>query len=448
MSKVAKRTLACMVLIIYIFGAFPFITSAAEVTITTSDAALEFIKGYEGFSAKIHSIGSNYYIGNGTICKPGDYPNGVTQEEAHGLLRKTVQRMETSLNNFLAKYGIVLNQNQYDAIISFTYNLGTGWLGYTNRLRTALIEGPENYTGVQFADAMAIWCHTGKSVNKQLLSRRISEARMFLYGDYGTGDSPNFNYLILNPGTGEIQADVVLFESGKPYGVLPSAELTDYALLGWHTQDGQIIEATAIVEKSYNVNAVWTDEIPPTKPVEPTEPIEKYSDISSADWFYPYVSSLINDNIISGYPDGTFKPYKPATYGETLKLILLAAGYEAKEPTNSHWASGYADFAVSEGFIETDITLNLDDPITRLTVATIASKALSLPESTLETPFTDTDNTHVLSLYETGIIEGSTKDDTLVFLPDNSIKRSEISAIILRINQSLELKLILIKMLT
>lgn len=463
LKRAALRTLISLILIIFMFGIFPLSASATESVLDVSNECLEFIKKYEGFSAKVHSDASHYYIGYGTTCNPNDYPNGITKEEAVELLYQTIQRIRRSLNNFLKRYSIELNQNQFDALISFTYNLGTSWTGYTNRLRTILIEGLENYSDVELADAMGIWCHIGKDVNKQLLNRRIAEARMFLYGDYGTGDSPDFKYLILDPGDGKIGADVVLFESNKHYGPLPTAELDGYTFLGWYTDTSLRIQSGFIVEKSYSVTARWakgTVVVPPDDPPVELPPVEEppideqsevesptteepldddvvatYTDISPDAWYYTYVSELIRDNVISGYPDNTFRPNNPTTYGEALKMITLAAGFGEKESVGGHWASGYADFAVSEGLIDGTEVPGLDEPISRLTVAQIAAKALKLTESALETPFPDTDDLHVLALYEAGIITGSLTEGNLVFLPQNSIIRSELSTIIWRINK-------------
>ena len=460
-KKAAPRALINLVLVIYIFSVFSISVSATQSNSATgiSDACMEFIKKYEGFSAKVHSDATHYYIGYGTTCSPNDYPNGITKEEAHNLLYQTIKRMEKSLNNFLNRQNITLNQNQFDALMSFTYNLGISWTGYPNRLRTYLIEGIENYSDVELADAIGIWCHIGKDVNRQLLNRRISEARMFLYSDYGTGESPNFNYLILNPGDGEVGSDVMLFESNKHYGTLPVAELNGYTFLGWYTDGGHRIQSGFIVEKNYSVNAKWAKgfaevplddppvDLPPVEdppsvedqPIEEPpieEPAERYSDIAPGSWYYSYVSDLLRDNVVSGYPDYTFRPDNPTTYGEALKMIILAAGYEEIETGGSHWASGYADLAASEGLIDKADIPELNEPISRLTVAQIAAKALRIPSSILESPFSDTDDCHVLALYETGIIEGSLKEGKIVFLPEDNIKRSELSAIIWRINES------------
>jgi lysozyme len=399
---------------------------------------MEFIKGFEGFSKYVRSDSSHYYIGYGTSCKPGDYPNGITREEAHRLLYKAIQKIRSTLDKFLEEKDISLNQHQYDALLSFCYNLGTAWLKSTSRLRTCLIEGVENYTDVEFADALAIWCHIGKTVNRQLLNRRIAEARLFLYGDYGSGESPNFKYLVLEPGGAEIVADVVIYEYNKPYGTLPDAVLEGYMLEGWYADDGEKITADMLADRNLRVFARFVEGVPEDPvaedpvPEDPGVPV-LYSDVNPDDWFYTYVSDLSNSNIISGFDDRTFRPGEPTTFGQALKLILLVSGYEPQAAAGGHWASGYLETAVIEEIVEESSITDLDKPIDRLSVARIAAKALKLPESHLDTPFADTDDTHVLALYETGIITGSSDNGNLVYKPQDNIKRSELSAVIWRI---------------
>lgn len=52
-----------------------------------------------------------------------------------------------------------------------------------------------------------------------------------------------------------------------------------------------------------------------------------FSDVSSDDWFYEYVLWGLQQNIITGYPDGTFKPENPITRAEISKILYYAMGY-------------------------------------------------------------------------------------------------------------------------
>ena len=160
-----------------------------------------------------------------------------------------------------------------------------------------------------------------------------------------------------------------------------------------------------------------------------------YSDVAEGNWFYPYVSDLSEKNIITGYPDGSFKPGGNVTLGEALKLILLAAGIPAQEPADNHWAGGYLKYALEKGYIADKTVENLDEYVDRLTIVQTAAKALELSESENETPFSDTDDALVTAMVDEGIIEGSIDlSGNKVFDPDSFLTRAEVSAIVYRIN--------------
>lgn len=161
----------------------------------------------------------------------------------------------------------------------------------------------------------------------------------------------------------------------------------------------------------------------------------QYSDVEENNWFYPYVSDLSEKGIISGYPDGTFKPGNEVTLGEALKLILLAANCGEQAPQNNHWAGGYLQYALSKKFLTGKTVADLDKSVDRLTIVRTAAKALDAQESKAETPFTDVDDALLTALYEKGIITGSIDlGGNRVFEPQSGIVRSELSAIIYRMN--------------
>ena len=60
--------------------------------------------------------------------------------------------MEDTLDAFLTKYGITVTDKQYDALSSFTYNVGSTWMNSNYRLAALLIRG--GYTDNELACAM------------------------------------------------------------------------------------------------------------------------------------------------------------------------------------------------------------------------------------------------------------------------------------------------------
>ena len=162
-----------------------------------------------------------------------------------------------------------------------------------------------------------------------------------------------------------------------------------------------------------------------------------FSDVSESDWFYTYVSSLSQNGVVSGYPDGSFQPDGVVTCGEALKLIILAAGYAEQPATDKHWASGYLRFASVKRFTSMALVSDLDAPISRLLFAQIAAKVLALPLQDIRSPFSDISDLYVTALYKKGIVQGSLNDDgALVYNAGGRLKRSEISAIIWRIKNT------------
>jgi len=399
----------------------------AAAGMSVSEDCVKFIEGQEGFSATRYASSSNWYIGYGTGCGATDFPNGITQAEAETLLKNALKSSESAVNSLIAKNGIALRQCQFDALVSFTYNLGAGWMTSSNRIYNCLVGGLANCTDLQIVNAIGTWCHVGTEVNGALVARRLKEANLFLYGDYGDDGSHSYTYLICKAGGGNVEHDIYFYAYGEPYGTLPVATLSGSTFSGWYTNGGAPLNSGDTAEKNLTVYAVWSDSSADTGP---------YSDVKKSDWYYFYVNSLSADKVVSGYPDGSFRPGSSVSCGEALKLILLAAGNTAPTPTGSHWASGYLDLALSKAYVSAGDITNLDAPISRLLSAQISAKALNISKSDKASPFSDTADGYVTALYGYGIIEGSTENGSLVFRPADCLSRAEMSAIVWRVNSS------------
>lgn len=171
---------------------------------------------------------------------------------------------------------------------------------------------------------------------------------------------------------------------------------------------------------------------------------KRFPDVASGDWYYTYVMDLAEAGVIGGFDDGTYMPANEVTYSQALKLIMLAAGYDEtamKAPAGKHWASLYLAAARRDNLVSASVTeAYLDRKISRNVIAEIACKAMKLKSSSLTaSPFSDVSMSdsyapYILSLYEAKIINGTTLSNGQVkYYGVNSIKRSEIAAIIWRI---------------
>ena len=410
--------LACML----IFSLAPA-AHAASSEWEISDDGIEFIKQYEGFSNVPYLDNGVWRIGYGTAIDPEDYPEEITERMATRLFRKDLEDAAQKVNDYADTYGIELEQHQFDALVSFTYNLGSSWMNENYKFSSYLIDGLEYYDEIDILDAYVVWCHVGKNVDHGIAERRIAEAMLLLYGDYEGEDSPEYTYAVLNGNGGKVDSDVVCFEVGETFERLPLAEREDYILAGWYTEAGKAVHAGDVIEEPMELTAKWFLDID-----------LPFVDVPAGAWYYSYVGELYSNGIVNGMTPNTFEPAGKVNYGQALKLILLATGLEpSDEEIAGHWALRYEDLAIEAGIVPEGF-MGLNDAISRLDIARIAAKAMGLDDSSGRSPFQDTDDDHVMALYNAGIIEGTTeKNGKTYFYPDNDITRAEITTIIWRI---------------
>ena len=145
----------------------------------TSKNGLEFIAAWEGCVLKPYKdIAGLRTIGIGHLIKPGEnFPDGVeiTKEKAFELLASDVKICEDAIATSIK---VTLNQNQFDALVSFGFNCGTGVYTKSDACKD-LNKG--NYK--DFPEKILSWSKArinGKLVtNKGLYNRRVSEGLLF-----------------------------------------------------------------------------------------------------------------------------------------------------------------------------------------------------------------------------------------------------------------------------
>jgi len=148
----------------------------------TSQNGLNFIAREEGEVDHVYKdIAGIPTIGIGHVVRPGEsFPNGITHDQALQILAGDVSTAEGAVNKDITYSG--LTQNMFDALVSFTFNCGTGSLAGSS-MRTKLNAG--DVAGA--ADAMLLWCHAvinGKlTQDKGLYNRRVRERQLFLTPD-------------------------------------------------------------------------------------------------------------------------------------------------------------------------------------------------------------------------------------------------------------------------
>lgn len=223
-----------------------------------------------------------------------------------------------------------------------------------------------------------------------------------------------------------VTLSTVKLPASKIPDVIPQDEY--YQITGWAILSGDTLQEIDL--EDYRFTRSNTDVYAICQDVWPV-----FDDMKAdrTDWFYQYVRDLTVNGVVNGCPGNVYNPNGTVTWGEALKLILLAAGYPVQEPVDSHWASGYLAAAIADGLVEPGAITDLNDTVTRLEYCTVAARAMELEPSEAESPFVDTGDSLMVALYEAGIVEGTFGTTGREFMPDNSIHRSEISAVIWRI---------------
>ena len=168
--------------------------------------------------------------------------------------------------------------------------------------------------------------------------------------------------------------------------------------------------------------------------------VKAFSDVSNH-WSSPYVSVLINKNIINGYEDGTFKPNNNTTKAEFYKIINSLAGFNKtyavsfSDVQRSDWFYSEVSKGIKAGYL-TPTTGNLhpNRPITREEAMRIIGYVYKLtPNAQAANSFNDSGNIkndskgYVGALVNAGIVEGYPDGN---IYPKQQITRGEISKIL------------------
>lgn len=150
---------------------------AIDSEMTISSVGIQLITSFEDLKLKAYDDGVGVWtIGYGTTI----YPNGVavkkgdscTLEQAKSFFQYDLRRFQTAVNDAV---NIPLSQNQFDALGSLAYNIGT------NAFKTSTLVKYLNALDYKAAaDQFLVWNKAGGSVLKGLVRRREAERALFL----------------------------------------------------------------------------------------------------------------------------------------------------------------------------------------------------------------------------------------------------------------------------
>jgi lysozyme len=145
-----------------------------------SQNGINLIKRFEGIrykpykcAAGLWTIGIGHLIGDGKQL-PDAYNKTFTEREVDELLRKDLARFERGVT-MLFPVSYRFTQGTYDALVSFSFNLGLGAL-QRSTVRSALLRGDKTMAG----ESLLKYCRAGGKILKGLQLRRQAEHKLLM----------------------------------------------------------------------------------------------------------------------------------------------------------------------------------------------------------------------------------------------------------------------------
>lgn len=143
-----------------------------------SKIGIELIKKYEGFAtfpylcpAGVPTIGygATYYLDGSRVTMNDE---AISEGEAEDLLYQMVVKYAEGVNRYVTSD---INQNQFDALVSFAYNLGLGALKSSTLLKRVNADPCDEDIEYQFSR----WNKAGGEVLRGLTKRRKDESDLY-----------------------------------------------------------------------------------------------------------------------------------------------------------------------------------------------------------------------------------------------------------------------------
>jgi lysozyme len=146
--------------------------------VNVSKAAIALIKHHEGVRsrpyrcpANLYTVGVGHLIGDGKSL-PDSWNRTFSQEEIDGILKSDLRRFELGVSKMLPN--VPLRQHEFDALVSFCFNLGLGCF-QRSTIRQALLRGDKKAA----MESLVKYCRAGGKILRGLQIRRLDEKALF-----------------------------------------------------------------------------------------------------------------------------------------------------------------------------------------------------------------------------------------------------------------------------
>ncbi len=144
-----------------------------------SNGCIQLIKHHEGIRNKpyrcpagLWTVGVGHLIGDGKSL-PSEWNRTFTPAEIDAILKRDLRRFELGVRKMLPN--VPLRQHEFDALVSFCFNLGLGCF-QRSTIRQALLRGDKEAA----MDSLVKYCRAGGKILRGLQKRRLDERKLFL----------------------------------------------------------------------------------------------------------------------------------------------------------------------------------------------------------------------------------------------------------------------------
>jgi GH24 family phage-related lysozyme (muramidase) len=154
--------------------------------LTVSQAGIDLIKEFEGFRANLYNdVAGHCTIGYGTLVhrdncngsESEEFRNGISDQRATELLMQEINSKAAVVNDAV---NVTLNQNQFDALVSFVYNIGAGSTNPRRGFRgSTLLRKLNEGDYASVPTELRKWVKAGGRTVQGLVNRREREAALF-----------------------------------------------------------------------------------------------------------------------------------------------------------------------------------------------------------------------------------------------------------------------------
>ncbi|CAK0764642.1 lysozyme [Gammaproteobacteria bacterium] len=150
----------------------------ANLELRISQDGIELIKRFEGLRLRVYKdVARLPTTGYGHLIKSGEhFAAGITEKQAEQMLVGDLVSAQDAVKKWVK---VALTQGQFDALVSFVFNVGEG-----NLMKSTLLRKLNDGEVAGAAEELLKWDKAGGKVVEGLVRRRVAESKRFVGDDF------------------------------------------------------------------------------------------------------------------------------------------------------------------------------------------------------------------------------------------------------------------------